>query len=127
MPLLKDDSLQRQQLPQAWNPFALPLAEAGLPGRILRKDVIGKLEAAGFTTLLDVRFSAAARASCLRAIVTLPPDLLACHMLSDVYYHHVSSGIDLTVKSGACSLCGIRPGWRPTRHRAYTSKRASRV
>lgn len=55
MALLEKEELSVDALAEAWEPFCVPLHEAGVPKSILRAPMIAKLKAAGFYSLLDVR------------------------------------------------------------------------
>ena len=53
--LLQSEDVAHGAVASAWHPFTAPLASAGIPKAVMRKPTLAKLEAAGFTSLLDVR------------------------------------------------------------------------
>jgi hypothetical protein len=48
--------MEHKKLAPSWKPFTCRLGEAGIAKAILRAPTIKKLEAAGFASLLQVRF-----------------------------------------------------------------------
>jgi hypothetical protein len=53
--MLSESHMDSAKLAQSWKPFTCGLGEAGIAKGVLRAPTIKKLEAAGFTSLLDVR------------------------------------------------------------------------
>lgn len=53
--VLSGNMFDQEGLQDTWSPFTKPLQDAGLPRRTFRAPLLAKLNAAGFSNVLDVR------------------------------------------------------------------------